>query len=126
MEFLAAWRGCNPVIWLARHFGLTVAMENDADAAALGEMQWGAGRGKRHLICVTVGTGIGGGIVLNGVALPRRGRSASGDRPPCHRGVRAAVLLRRPRLLGSARARAGDRRTLCRGRTARISRTANG
>ncbi len=66
VEFLAEWRGCNPVERLASHFGLTVAMENDADAAALGELQWGAGRGKRHLICVTVGTGIGGGIVLNG------------------------------------------------------------
>jgi glucokinase len=66
VEFLAGWRGCNPVVRLARHFELTVAMENDADAAALGELRWGAGRGKQHLICVTVGTGIGGGIVLNG------------------------------------------------------------
>jgi glucokinase len=65
VEFLADWRGCNPVKQLSRHFGLTVAMENDADAAALGEWQWGAGRGKRHVICVTVGTGIGAGIVLN-------------------------------------------------------------
>ncbi len=66
VEFLAGWRGCNPVVRLASDFGVTVAMENDADAAALGEWRWGAGRGKRHLICVTVGTGIGGGIVLNG------------------------------------------------------------
>jgi glucokinase len=66
VEFLAEWRGCNPVARLASHFGLSVAMENDADAAALGELQWGAGRGKRHLVCVTVGTGIGGGIVING------------------------------------------------------------
>jgi len=66
VEFLSGWRGCNPVVRLARHFELTVAMENDADAAALGELRWGAGRGKQHLICVTVGTGIGGGIVLNG------------------------------------------------------------
>lgn len=106
VEFLAAWRGCNPVIWLARHFGLTVAMENDADAAALGEMQWGAGRGKRHLICVTVGTGIGCGIVLNGSlyrgvdgAHPEVGHhviEASG--PQCYCGARGCweVLARGP------------------------------
>jgi glucokinase len=95
VEFLAEWRGCNPVDRLARHFGLTVAMENDADAAALGELQWGAGRGKRHVICVTVGTGIGCGIVHNGTlyrgldgAHPEIGHhviEASG--PPCYCGA---------------------------------------
>lgn len=106
VEFLAEWRGCNPVERLAHHFGLTVAMENDADAAALGEFQWGAGRGKRHLICVTVGTGIGGGIVLNGAlyrgvdgAHPEIGHhviEASG--PPCYCGARGCweVLARGP------------------------------
>jgi glucokinase len=95
VEFLAEWRGCNPVDRLARDFGLTVAMENDADAAALGELRWGAGRGKRHLICVTVGTGIGCGIVHNGTlyrgvdgAHPEIGHhiiEASG--PPCYCGA---------------------------------------
>jgi len=106
VEFLAEWRGCNPVDRLARHFGLTVAMENDADAAALGELQWGAGRGKRHLICVTVGTGIGGGIVLNGTlyrgvdgAHPEIGHhviEASG--PACYCGASGCweVLARGP------------------------------
>jgi glucokinase len=106
VEFLAEWRGCNPVTWLARHFGLTVAMENDADAAALGEMHWGAGRGKRHLICVTVGTGIGCGIVLNGLlyrgvdgAHPEIGHhviEASG--PQCYCGAKGCweVLARGP------------------------------
>jgi glucokinase len=41
-------------------------MENDADAAALGEAAWGAGKDKTRLIYVTVGTGIGGGIILDG------------------------------------------------------------
>ncbi|HVQ38940.1 MAG TPA: ROK family protein [Pyrinomonadaceae bacterium] len=41
-------------------------LENDANAAAVGEMWRGAGRGYRHLICVTLGTGVGGGIILNG------------------------------------------------------------
>ncbi|HWG70971.1 MAG TPA: ROK family protein [Steroidobacteraceae bacterium] len=66
VDFLPGWQGRNPVEELAGRFNLSVAMENDADAAALAEFVCGAGRGKRHLICVTVGTGIGGGIVLNG------------------------------------------------------------
>lgn len=66
VEFLPGWQGCNPVERLAHVFKLSVAMENDADAVALGEAEWGAGRGRKSLICVTIGTGIGGGIILNG------------------------------------------------------------
>ena len=43
-----------------------VILENDANAAAIGEMWRGAGRGHRTLICVTLGTGVGGGIILDG------------------------------------------------------------
>jgi glucokinase len=66
VDFLPGWRGHNPVEDLARMFNLRVALENDADAAALGEAGWGAGKNKSRLIYVTVGTGIGGGIVLDG------------------------------------------------------------
>ena len=66
VNFFPAWRGQNPVQDLARIFGVRVAMENDADAAALAEAVWGAGKNKKHLIYVTVGTGIGAGIVLDG------------------------------------------------------------
>ncbi len=66
VDFLPAWKGCNPVKDLERAFGVRVALENDGDAAALGEAGWGAGRGKQRLIYVTVGTGIGGGIILDG------------------------------------------------------------
>jgi glucokinase len=45
---------------------LPVVVENDANAAAWAEFRFGAGRGIDHLVLVTVGTGIGGGIVLNG------------------------------------------------------------
>jgi glucokinase len=51
---------------LARAFNVTVALENDADASALGEASWGAGKDKSRLVYVTVGTGIGGGIILDG------------------------------------------------------------
>jgi len=66
VDFFPGWKGCNPVKDLQREFGITVALENDGDASALGEAAWGAGKGKSQLIYVTVGTGIGGGIVLNG------------------------------------------------------------
>ena len=46
--------------------GLPVVVENDANAAAWAEYRFGAGRGVEHLVLVTVGTGIGGGIVLGG------------------------------------------------------------
>lgn len=46
--------------------GIPAFIENDASAAALGEFRFGAGRGTRHLAHVTAGTGIGGGLVING------------------------------------------------------------
>jgi len=52
--------------WLFEHFGVPVVVENDANAAAFGEWRYGAGRGTRYLLYVTVSTGIGGGILING------------------------------------------------------------
>ena len=51
---------------VAERVGLPVVVENDANAAAWAEYRFGAGRGELHLVVVTVGTGIGGGIVLDG------------------------------------------------------------
>lgn len=65
-DFLPGWKGYNPVEDLTRIFGVSAALENDGDASALGEAAWGAGKGKSRLIYVTVGTGIGGGIILDG------------------------------------------------------------
>jgi glucokinase len=66
VDFLPTWKGANPVQDLAREFNVRVALENDGDASALGEAAWGAGKGKSRLVYVTVGTGIGGGIILDG------------------------------------------------------------
>ncbi|MGH9957680.1 MAG: ROK family protein [Pyrinomonadaceae bacterium] len=45
---------------------LPAILENDANAAAVGEMWQGAGRGRKTIVCVTLGTGLGGGIILDG------------------------------------------------------------
>jgi len=66
VDFLPGWRGRSPVNDLAEIFNVRVALENDGDAAALAEAGWGAGRNRTRLIYITVGTGIGGGIVLDG------------------------------------------------------------
>lgn len=49
--------------------GLPVALLNDAKCAALGELGFGAGRGARHMVMITVGTGIGGAFVVDGQLL---------------------------------------------------------
>ncbi|MFI7442206.1 ROK family glucokinase [Nonomuraea indica] len=46
--------------------GLPVVVENDANAMAWGETRFGAGRGQSHVVCITIGTGIGGGLVFDG------------------------------------------------------------
>ncbi len=51
---------------------IPVVVENDANAAAWAEWRFGAGRGESHLVCVTLGTGIGGGVVVDGIV--QRGR----------------------------------------------------
>jgi glucokinase len=66
VDFLPGWEGNNPVEDLSRALNVTAALENDADASALGEAGWGAGKGKSRLIYVTIGTGIGGGIIFDG------------------------------------------------------------
>ncbi len=66
VEFMPSWENANLVQELSSRLGVSVALENDADAAALGEWAWGAGQGTRNFMLVTVGTGIGAGLVLDG------------------------------------------------------------
>lgn len=58
--------------------GLTVTVENDANAAAWGEFRFGAGKDVDHLLLVTLGTGVGGGVVSHGVLL-RGARGMGGE-----------------------------------------------
>jgi glucokinase len=91
VDLLPGWQGHNLVTDLAGEFAVSAAIENDGDASALGEAAWGAGKDKSSLIYVTVGTGIGGGIILDkklyrgaGTSHPEVGHhvvDASG--PPC-------------------------------------------
>ncbi|HEX8333639.1 MAG TPA: ROK family protein [Segetibacter sp.] len=61
------WKGIVPIAKLiTTKFGLPSALTNDANAAAVGEMMYGAARGMRDFIMITLGTGVGSGIVANG------------------------------------------------------------
>ncbi len=51
---------------LQKKLGIKVVLDNDVNAMALAEFKFGAGRGARNLICLTLGTGVGGGIILDG------------------------------------------------------------
>lgn len=60
------WRDEPLTEHVQKFFTLPVFLLNDANAAALGELWLGGGRGLRHLLCVTVGTGIGAGVIVDG------------------------------------------------------------
>jgi glucokinase len=61
------WRGVIPLArLLGSRFNVPVAITNDANAAALGEMMYGSARNMRDFIVITLGTGLGSGIVVNG------------------------------------------------------------
>ena len=51
---------------LSRKLKLKVYMDNDVNLVTLGEYKYGAGRGTKNMICITLGTGVGGGIILDG------------------------------------------------------------
>ena len=63
---LPGWEDVDIVSVIRKRFGVPVAFENDADAAALGESWRGAGRGLARLVMITLGTGVGSGFVFNG------------------------------------------------------------
>ena len=61
---------------MRERFGVQVGLDNDANAAAIGEWRAGAGRGEDDLVMLTLGTGVGGGVVSGG--KPFRGRNGAG------------------------------------------------
>jgi glucokinase len=63
---IAGWDDFPLVEWCEKTFGIPARLGNDCDAAALAEARFGAGRGRRCVFYVTVGTGIGGGLVWDG------------------------------------------------------------
>jgi len=63
---VSGWDGVPLVDWCRQTFSLPAALENDCDAASLAEAKFGAGQGSGVVFYVTVGTGIGGGLVVDG------------------------------------------------------------
>ncbi len=93
---LPTWGGLPLVDYVTDHFNVPACILGDCDAAALGEAWRGAGQGFRHLLYITVGTGIGGAIVMDGKL--HRGVKLIGSEPghmvidlngpPCYCGAR--------------------------------------
>ncbi|MCF6335105.1 MAG: ROK family protein [Spirochaetales bacterium] len=63
---LPGWDNIPIVSILEKKFGIPVALQNDANACALAEWKWGAGRGTSNMIFLTFGTGLGAGLILDG------------------------------------------------------------
>ena len=96
---LPGWRDVALAQTMARRFGLPVSLANDASAAALGEHRFGAGRGSRHMLFLTISTGVGGGIIIDGELYEGASGSAGElghimidiNGPPCGCGARGCL-----------------------------------
>jgi glucokinase len=75
---VAGWDDFPLAEWTQQRLGIAAVLNNDCDAAALAEARFGAGRGERVVFYVTVGTGIGGGLVVDG-ALYSGARSIAAE-----------------------------------------------
>jgi len=74
---IPSWRGLPLRDWLLSRYAATVHIANDANLAALGELIYGAGQGATDIVYLTLGTGIGGGVITGGrLLLGRRGLGA--------------------------------------------------
>jgi len=63
------WRNTDMITPFRQTFGIPVGFDTDVNGAALGELRWGAGRGLQDILYLTIGTGIGGGALVNGQPL---------------------------------------------------------
>src|SRR5713101_28149 len=96
---LAIWHNYPLAEEMRRLYNVHVKVDNDANAAALAEAKWGAGRGYRNIFYATVGTGIGTGIIFDGrIYHGRTGAAAEGGHlgidskgPLCNCGKRGCI-----------------------------------
>ncbi len=65
-DLIPGWTGLNLVEAFETHFSLPGRADNDVNALALAEQRWGAGRGYSQVLFVAAGTGLGGGLIING------------------------------------------------------------
>ncbi len=63
---IRGWRNVKLKRILEKRLGLPVAIDNDVNVVTLGEFRFGAGKGSKNLVCLTLGTGIGGGLIIEG------------------------------------------------------------
>ena len=119
------WRDFPLVAKIERLYGVAVKLDNDANAAALAESLWGAGRGHKNVFYGCIGTGIGTGIVMDGkIFHGRTGSAAEGGHvsidyrgPTCNCGKKGCIealasgtaIARRAREVVTANPKAGAR-----------------
>ena len=75
---LPGWHDVPLASIFEKEFGVPCVLENDANAAAFAEHRWGSGRGSRHMLFLTVSSGVGGGIIIDG-NLYRGASGAAGE-----------------------------------------------
>jgi glucokinase len=96
---LPGWRDVPLARMIEERVGVPAHLENDATAAALGEHRFGAGRGSRYMLYLTVSTGIGGGIIIDGEMYGGKSGAAGElghvvidmNGPPCGCGARGCL-----------------------------------
>ncbi|MGB7564260.1 MAG: ROK family protein [Prochlorococcaceae cyanobacterium] len=96
---LEGWREVPLAAWLEPHLGRRVTLANDANCALLGEAWHGAARGVANVLLLTLGTGVGGGVLIDGKLFtgPSGAAAEPGligvdpDGPPCRSGNRGSL-----------------------------------
>ncbi len=119
-----SWDGLALGPWLSTSFRCPVALDNDVNALAYGEWRRGAGRGTRHMLCLALGTGVGGGLILDGelyrghkglgaelghLVIEREGRRCGCGNRGCLETYAGAVHITRAARRALARRRLGHR-----------------
>jgi glucokinase len=96
---LVGWENVPLAEWLEPQLDRRVTLANDANCALMGEAWHGAARGHRDVVLLTLGTGVGGAVLLNGALFTGRGGAAGElgligldpDGPPCNSGNRGSL-----------------------------------